>query len=226
MTTETQAKTFARKLASACHPDKHGDDGLLDAATAVMKRLNSAMAKQKWGDVEALYHEVKAAGVFKVNGVTDDDSAKADESANKAREKAEQAAREEARAQAERNERERKAREEAANKAQQGLIVALRDLQAQGKTKAQARAWLEFMHNIKGSIATDLLDSVYGAQREGATSKADVVAFIIACEKQGMKNAQIIEQLCVRFNWSVSTGRTVIAHLEYMREYARQTSNR
>lgn len=96
------------------------------------------------------------------------------------------------------------------------------DLQTAGKTRKQAKAWLLFEHGIDGKQATPWLDEVYS--RSSGASKTDIVAHIIHCQGAGYTNSEIAESLCSQFNWAPSTGKTVVSHLSYMIEYARQTN--
>jgi len=100
------------------------------------------------------------------------------------------------------------------------IIDALASMKAAGKSRKQGKGWLLFEHDIDGKHATELLDNVWS--RSSGANKADIVAHIIACQNAGDSNADIAQALCDKFGWAPSTGKTVISHLSYMIEYARQ----
>jgi hypothetical protein len=101
------------------------------------------------------------------------------------------------------------------------IVEQVRELHADGHTKAQANAYAKFKGWEK-EAAQAAIDEVYGKGREGSASKADVVRYIRAMETAAVSRKQMATNLCARFEWSLSTANTVLAHLEYMREYARQ----
>jgi len=101
-------------------------------------------------------------------------------------------------------------------------LTEVQSLKENGHDKTYARGFL-MMNGVTGKQATEILNQVFGQQRAGATSKQEIVAFIISNEH--IKKSTLISILANKFNFSVSTARTIIAHHEYMKEYARQVNN-
>lgn len=100
------------------------------------------------------------------------------------------------------------------------LVNDLHDLKADGKTRTQGKGFL-MMNGVEGKEATKLLDQVWS--RSSGADKSEIVAHIISCQDAGYSNAEIATSLNAKFGWAESTGKTVVSHLSYMMEYARQT---
>lgn len=108
--------------------------------------------------------------------------------------------------------------------ASDAIVAQLSELKQSGKTRKQALGWLSFEHGIDGKPATALINRVYPRSGSGA-SKADIVTFIIHSVNTGATNKVTTERLCKRFNFAPSTGKTIMSHLSYMVEYAKQVNN-
>ena len=60
-------------------------------------------------------------------------------------------------------------------------------------------------------------------QRKTMASKPEVVAYLVA--HKGEKKADMSKGLCEEFGYAKGTADTIVSHLEYMEEYAKQTGS-
>lgn len=101
-------------------------------------------------------------------------------------------------------------------------LNGLNTLKTTGKTRIMGKGYL-LMNGIDGKLATKLLDQVW-SRGGGGASKGEIIAFIIEGQRNGLNNKQIADAICVQFNFAQSTGTTIISHLSYMVEYAKQVN--
>lgn len=101
---------------------------------------------------------------------------------------------------------------------------AIVSMKAAGKTRKQTKGWLLFEHNIDGKQATEVLDKVYSRSSGAKATVAENVAVLIEGVNLGYTNVQLIQLIMDRHGYAKAAAGTMVAHLKYMIEYARQTN--
>ena len=100
----------------------------------------------------------------------------------------------------------------------------LQEMADDGLSRSEAMAQVKAYKWPLDKVQT-IVNELFGDSSRGGADKRETVAYIIELEKLGYKPSEIAQRLADKFGWSISTGKTVVAHLSYMHEYAKQVNH-